>query len=106
MKAKVYIETTIVSYLTARPSNDPVVAGRQALTQIWWEEHSRDLQCVVSSIVLEEAREGNAEAAARRIKLLAGIPVVSFPEDALALADDRLQALSAGDPEPSDRIES
>ncbi len=39
MKPKVYIETSVISYLTARPNRDVVVAARQAITQDWWENH-------------------------------------------------------------------
>ncbi|MFN0141304.1 MAG: hypothetical protein ACKVQW_14605 [Pyrinomonadaceae bacterium] len=37
MPAKVYIETTIPSYLTSRPSRDIITAGHQQSTREWWE---------------------------------------------------------------------
>ena len=36
-KRRVYLETTIVSYLTGRPSRDLVIAAHQELTLEWWE---------------------------------------------------------------------
>ena len=36
MKPKVYIETSIISYHTAQPSRDLIVAGHQQITQEWW----------------------------------------------------------------------
>ena len=37
-RATVYIETSIVNYLTARPSRDLLVAAHQQLTVTWWEQ--------------------------------------------------------------------
>ncbi len=36
MNSCVYLETTIVSYLTARPSRDLVLAAHQEVTREWW----------------------------------------------------------------------
>lgn len=37
MAELVYIETTVVSYLTARPSRDLIVAAHQQITHDWWD---------------------------------------------------------------------
>ena len=64
MKPSVYIETTIVSYLTA-PSRELVIAGRQALTAEWWETRRGRFDVYVSPLVLSEAQEGDPVAAER-----------------------------------------
>lgn len=74
--AKVYIETTIVSYLTALPSRDLVLAAHQQLTGDWWQRRDR-FDLFVSEAVLQEAAGGHPESAARRIAALRGIPVLS-----------------------------
>ena len=37
MKPKVYIETTIISYLAARPNRDLIAARHQQVTHEWWQ---------------------------------------------------------------------
>lgn len=54
MKKRVYIETTIVSYLTAKPSRDLIMAAHQQVTREWWE-HRRVCDLRVSQFVLDEA---------------------------------------------------
>ena len=66
MKSSVYLETTIVSYLTAEPTRDVVQAAHQQLTRDWWNRRER-FDLFVSQTVLTEAGGGNAEAARRRL---------------------------------------
>jgi hypothetical protein len=76
MKASVYIETTIVSYLLATPSKDLVQAAHQHITRDWWAGRDR-FALYVSAAVVAEARRGDAVAAARRLKVLSRIPLVA-----------------------------
>ena len=55
MKPTVYIETTIISYLTARPSRDLIAAGHQQITAEWWEDVRPKVDCFVSPFVIQEA---------------------------------------------------
>lgn len=68
----VYIETSVVSYLAARPSRHPETARKQALTHAWWARRERYV-LVTSALVLEEAEQGDREYARRRLRLLKGI---------------------------------
>src|SRR5262245_10170591 len=63
MSSKVYLETTIVSYLTARPSRDLVRAAHQEVTSEWWSARAA-FELYVSQIVLDEAAAGDPDAAA------------------------------------------
>ena len=85
-KPKVYLETTIPSYLTSRPSRDLLVAAHQQLTSDWWNDHRHRFSLFVSARVLREAGSGDAIAAARRLAELAGIPQLEFTPEALDLA--------------------
>jgi hypothetical protein len=69
MKSRVYLETTIVSYLTAEPTRDVVQAAHQHLTRQWWNRRER-FDLFVSQTVLTEAGGGNAEAVRRRLAAL------------------------------------
>ena len=78
MKRRVYVETTIVSYLASRPSRDVVVAGRQQVTHRWWEVRRPNFDLVVSQVVLDEIRAGDPEAAARRLEIVVGLPLLDI----------------------------
>jgi hypothetical protein len=66
IRATVYIETSIVSYLTARPSRDLLVAAHQQLTVTWWEQQRAHYDLFTSQVVLADARAGDPDAAQRR----------------------------------------
>lgn len=84
-KAKVYVETTVVSYLTARKTRDPIAVAHQAVTRRWWRRRRRfDLYC--SQIVVGEAGEGDTHAAQRRLAALKGVPSLETNDAVKALA--------------------
>ena len=86
MKPKLYIESSIVSYLTAEPSGDLITAARQALTQQWWNEKRFDYELYISEFVVSEVQAGDAPMAARRIDALAGIAEIGLSEAAAEFA--------------------
>lgn len=87
MKRSVYIETTIISYLTSRTSRDVVVAGRQALTADWWNSYRDRYEVFVSALVQSEAEDGDADAVKRRMDAMEGIPALDIGDNARELAD-------------------
>lgn len=74
----VYIETTILSYLAARPSRDLVTAAHQQITHDWWDNERVRFDLFVSEFVLDEIRAGDARHAARRLELAADIAILKF----------------------------
>jgi predicted nucleic acid-binding protein len=82
----VYVETTIISYLTARPSRDVVVAGHQETTREWWETSRAHYDLLVSEVVLRELQAGDPAAAALRTQAAKDIPLLPFSDDAIFLA--------------------
>ena len=88
MKQRVYVETTIVSYLSARRSRDLVMAAHQELTREWWETRSGDFQLLVSELVRDEVAEGDREASATRVAAIGNIPILRISELAVSLAEE------------------
>jgi predicted nucleic acid-binding protein len=86
VKQRVYLETTIVSYLTARPSRDLIVAAHQEVTRQWWERRREDFEVYVSQLVADEAGRGDSEAVRKRQEALKAITSLAVTEDAIALA--------------------
>ncbi|MGA2059073.1 MAG: type II toxin-antitoxin system VapC family toxin [Thermoguttaceae bacterium] len=79
--ATIYLETTIVSYLTSRPHRDIVIAAQQEITRQWWENEKQRYHCVISPYVFEEALAGDTQAADKRIQVLKDIEILPlFPE--------------------------
>lgn len=93
MKQQVYIETSVVSYLTGRPSRDMVVASHQELTRQWWETRSAAFDLLISELVRQEVRRGDTEASGKRMTAIERIPILQTSEAAVSLAD---QLVSAG----------
>jgi predicted nucleic acid-binding protein len=87
MKSKVYIETSVISYLTARSSRDLVIAARQEITRERWNRILSDFDCFVSVLVIQEAGGGDSEAAANRLLSIDGIPALQIDEKAEQLAN-------------------
>ena len=86
MAASVYIESSVISYLTARPSRDVVTAARQAITLDWWQNQRHKYEIYISVLVQEEITAGDSAAAQRRIEATADIPSVSITLQAQELA--------------------
>lgn len=82
---KVYIETSIISYLTARPSNDIRVVANQNTTIEWWDSQRPKFELLVSEFVTAEASLGHPDAAQRRLKIIAEIPELEATEEVRAL---------------------
>lgn len=83
---RVYIETTIPSYLTAWPSPQVVHAGHQISTHEWWDQHRQNYELYTSLVTQAEAASGDASAAQRRMAALQGIPLLAVTVECEAIA--------------------
>jgi hypothetical protein len=101
MKPKLYIETTVASYLTARPTRDLILTARQQITVDWWTARLTDFDCVISQIVLDEAGRGDKMAAGRRLAALRPFPLLDINAEAVELA----QRLTDGGAIPANAVE-
>jgi predicted nucleic acid-binding protein len=86
MKPRLYLETTIPSYLTAWPSRDLVRAAHQQITRDWWDRRRAEFELYISQVVLRECQAGDATAAAERLKILQDLPLLEQTEEATRLA--------------------
>ncbi len=82
MKPKVYVETSVISYLTARPSRDLIVAANQQITNDWWESRKGAFDVFISRLVEREAGEGDADASKKRLNAIKGIPLLILSPEA------------------------
>lgn len=94
MKPKVYIETSVISYLTARPSRDILVAANQQVNQEWWQDRRSNFDIYVSQLVDQEISSGDAEAVSRRQQALSNCSFLDITAEAIELAN-RLIAQNA-----------
>ena len=85
-KPKVYVETTIPSYLTARPSRDVVTQHRRRSTRLWWQSQRSKYDLFTSQVTLQEAEAGDPEAAQERRGFLQDVPLLDLTTDVEELA--------------------
>jgi len=81
-----------VSYLTARPNRDVVVAGHQQVTHAWWDKRRQSYELCISQLVLDEAGAGDAQAAEERLLVLQPLLVLETTTEAIDLAKELLRA--------------
>src|SRR5881296_2203543 len=81
----VYLETTFISYLVARPSRDLLVAGHQQATQEWWANRRGEFENCVSQVVIDEASVGDPTEVQKRLAIIGGLPTLAITDDANAL---------------------
>jgi hypothetical protein len=93
----VYLETTIPSLATSRPSRDTIVAGRQAATLNFWESERHKFDLYVSQYVIDECAFGDPDAARRRLDLLSGVPVLPLADEIITLATEYQKLLGIPD---------
>ncbi len=91
MKASVYIETTILSYLVSRPSRDLIVAAHQQLTHEWWDRHRISYDCYISQIVLNEITKGDPTESEKRQEIANMFELLDVNDKAAAIAEELIR---------------
>lgn len=89
---RVYMESTIPSYVVARPARDLIQAARQQLTRDWWDLQRNKHELFTSQVVLDEVAFGEAAMAQLRLDLLDGVPVLQVTDEVKALARKVLES--------------
>ncbi|MBO9998520.1 MAG: type II toxin-antitoxin system VapC family toxin [Cyanobacteria bacterium SID2] len=86
MNETVYIETSILGYLTARSNRDLIVAANIELTRNWWESRRQDFTLYISQAVLVETAQGDEEIAAQRLAIARDYPLLELNQNVEKLA--------------------
>jgi predicted nucleic acid-binding protein len=87
-QSTLYLETTIPSYLAARPSRDLIVTAHQQITHDWCEQARDNFALFISEAVLDEITSGDPEAIARRQAYVENLPILKLTDEVAALAED------------------
>ncbi len=87
MKPRAYVETSVISYLSAKPSSDLIVAGHQQITVDWWKTAADSLDLVASELVFQEASAGDKVAARLRIGTLDCLELLEITLETVELAE-------------------
>lgn len=97
---RIYVETSVISYLTARPSRDLIVAARQEATREWWESRGVKFAAFSSQLVLQEVSAGDPEAAMKRLAICRQLSLLPIDADCEALAE---QLIATGAVPPTEQ---
>ena len=92
MKPRVYLETSMVSYVVGRLSRDVIVLGNQELTREWWLRRRSEYELFVSEVVLREIMGGDSEVSQQRLNLVEALPILAVTAEAERLAPLLLRA--------------
>jgi predicted nucleic acid-binding protein len=84
-KMRIYIESTIPSYVVARPARDLIQAAHQQLSKDWWDLEREKHELFTSQVVLDEIACGEAAMARKRLDLMANVPILPVNSEAEAL---------------------
>ena len=104
MKPSVYIETSVIGYLTSWPHEDVTVAGHQNTTKQWWSTAAERFDLFVSQLVVRECSDGDADAVKDRLSSIDNISVLPITPDAETLAGALIQGHAVPGSQPNDAL--
>jgi predicted nucleic acid-binding protein len=104
MNPSVYVETSVIGYLTSWPHPDVTVAGHQGTTKQWWSTAAERFDLFVSQVVVRECSGGDADDARDRLSCIAGLPVLPITPEAEALAQELIKGGIVPESQPNDAL--
>jgi predicted nucleic acid-binding protein len=104
MKEKLYLETSVISYYTARPSRDLILLAHQEITRQFWEKALNDFEVFISQAIVDEISKGDREASERRMALIKGFSYLAINENVEKLAELYMKRLGLPPKAYSDAI--
>jgi len=104
MQKRVYVETTVVSYLTAWPSRNELLSLDQDITKAWWSNCRDYCELFTSNVVVEEAKLGDSIAAQERLAVLNSLSLVRSDSQARKLSRKLVKAGAVPETERADAL--
>jgi predicted nucleic acid-binding protein len=104
MNPSVYVETSVIGYLTSWPRQDVTIAGHQNTTKQWWSTAGDRFELFVSQLVVRECSDGDSTAVQERLVCIEGLPVLPITVDAENLAASLIQGSAVPASEPNDAL--
>ena len=104
MKAATYLDSNVISYLTAWPSRDVVTLAHQQLTREWWDRQRENFDLHISELVAFEIARGDPNAARERLDFVRDLPVLRITPEARSLADRIFRATTLPDKAAADAL--
>lgn len=104
MAAPTYLDSNVISYLTARPSRDVVSLAHQQVTRDWWDRQRHNFELHISELVAFEIGRGDPAAAQARLEFVRDLPVLRITPEARVLADRIFRATTLPDKASSDAL--
>ena len=89
-RRKIYVETSVISYLTSRPSKTIIGAAHQQLTLAWWEMRGQ-YDLMISEVVMRECGAGDADSAKKRLEVVRNLPMLLITGEAIKIAEDLIK---------------
>jgi len=93
MKPTIYLESTVISYVAARPSRDLIIAAHQQITHEWWEKTLPKCEAFVSPIVIDEISRGDNIAVQNRLDKVVSFSILEVVLEVRRLADEYFNAI-------------
>ena len=93
MKESVYIETSVISYYTSRPSRDIIILAHQEITREWWPIAIKRFNVFISQVVVEEISMGDQDAAKRRLEVIKDFPHLELTDKVEEMAKIYMEKL-------------
>lgn len=86
-KETVYLETSVISYYTAKASRDVIVLAHQQITKEWWDSYHEHYRFYISEIVKEEVSRGDPTASSIRLDFIRNIPHLMLTQEIERIAE-------------------
>jgi hypothetical protein len=96
-KKTVYIESSVISYLTAKENRDLIIAARQKITNNWWKRNSNSLELFVSTYVIDEISQGDVSASEIRLKAIKNCNLLPASDEISLLAKEYFRTMRIPD---------